>query len=46
VDTFDDSVCDLIVGHVAPPKQHVGLLEPIDAEAMLGLVKRGGGDIG
>ena len=42
VNTLDNFVVDLVVRQVAPPEEHVRLLEHVNAEAMLGFIKGGG----
>ena len=42
---LDDAVVDLAVGLVAPPDQHVGGVEPVLGQAVLGLVEGRGRDL-
>ena len=39
-DALDDRVVDLVVRRVAPPEQHVGLVELLLGQAVLGILQR------
>jgi hypothetical protein len=43
---LDHLVGDLVVGHVAPPQEHVRGVEDLLGESVFGLVERGDVDLG